>query len=520
MRGITGARMNLQSELQHLINSQTVALVVGLGISGVEAARFLRRIGVRVRCVEREVEERYQQKSKFREEIEGLRALGVEVYFGVDGERVAPLLEGVHLAVVSPGVPLESAICGALSRQRVPLISELELGVEVLGIPAVGVTGSNGKSTTVTLIHHILTAAGFRATLCGNVGTPVVRSAERGDVFGQRRSPGEILVVEASSYQLESCRVIRPKVAVFLNLSENHLERHGSMERYWAAKARLFAQQDETDFAVVNTDDPRGRELAASTRGKILHFGTEPYSGRAVGSALIEYDPRAGRDLLVVRGFGAPERYELSACHLLGAHNRYNIAAAVLSTRALGVDVPVVQAAILSFFGLEHRIEVVAEPVANGGIPRRIILNDSKSTTVAATVAALATAFESYPQATLSLLIGGQAKAGSWDPLLSRLESRSASIAPVICFGKDGALLAQHCAARGVPHEIAATLREATERVLTRPVAGASRAPGAPEPTPQEVILFSPGCASFDEFTDFEHRGSMFKSYIHGRAER
>jgi len=264
---------DVRSELQRIIAEKRRILVVGLGISGIETAKFLVRCGINVVTIESTDEERYSKSSKFGNSLKELRDLGVECRFGVDGEGAATFLDAVDLAVLSPGVSLESAMCGTLKRHNIPFISELELGLELYRLPSVIVTGSNGKSTTVTLIHELLKSAGFESKLCGNVGIPVVADLTREHVCSAPAPSKKVLVVEASSYQLETCRSVRPKVAVLLNISDNHLERHGTLQRYFDAKSRLFANQDRTDFAVLNCDDPIVFSLAERLAGQVVAFG-------------------------------------------------------------------------------------------------------------------------------------------------------------------------------------------------------------------------------------------------------
>ncbi len=476
--------------------SDKKALVIGLGISGIESAKFLVRHGLQVLLVEKQSEEAFMAKSKFAPYAEQLRELGVLVRFGVDGEALAPLLDEVGLAILSPGVPLESAVVGTITRLKVPYVSELELGIELHGGKSVVVTGSNGKSTTVSLIHHMMQTAGVKSYLCGNVGTPVISSEE---LRGERGAERSVLVVEASSYQLEACTVLKPAVSVVLNLSENHLERHGSMERYGAAKARCLKLQDGESTAVLNADDPAVYGMGRGSRASLALFGRQPLEqllkGAASAASIDESSPQGPAILASIRG--VLERYQTSGSALLGSHNRANIAAAILAARAMGLEASAVQEAIDTFVPLEHRLEVVSREA------ERIIINDSKSTTVAASLAALTTVRSHFPEHTLVLMLGGLSKAGSWEPVLKAVAAEKTSMEPVVCFGKDGPLLAGHCRASGIPCVVAPTLREATALALD-----------ALKKLERGVVLLTPGCASFDEFSDFEHRGAQFKSYI------
>jgi UDP-N-acetylmuramoylalanine--D-glutamate ligase len=401
-------------------------------------------------------------------------------------------LADVALAVLSPGVPLESSVVGAITRSGVPYVSELELGIELHGGKSIVVTGSNGKSTTVSLIHHILSQSGLPSYLCGNVGTPVIAS----DEIGRGSKDRSLLVVEASSYQLEACTVLKPAVSVILNVSENHLERHGTLERYAAAKARVCRLQDGRDLAVLNVDDPVVRTMGQATGASVAFFGArspEELEKLSPNWASITYSSGSSARVKI-RLDGSNEEYDLGSSRLLGAHNAYNIAAAVLAARRVGASREAVLSAIETFAPLEHRLE----PIFTDGV--RVVINDSKSTTVAATVAAYTTVREHYQSQRLVLMIGGLSKAGSWDPLLKQLENAPGAI-PVVCFGKDGSLLANHCKARNIPHHVSPSLSDATRTALAMIEKGG-------------VMLLSPGCASFDEFRDFEQRGEQFKHYV------
>lgn len=475
-------------------------LVVGLGVTGVETARFLSGRGLKVLCTERQPEEKFREKSKFPQSIDELRKLGVEIQFGVDGEMIRPFLDHVALAVLSPGVPLESAIVGAITRAGISYVSELELGVTLHGGPCVVVTGSNGKTTTVSLIHHILQSAGIPAFLCGNVGTPVLASEELALPLEARRS---VLVVEASSYQLEACTVLKPKVSVILNISENHLERHGTIERYATAKAAAVRLQSSGDITVLNSDDPVLKRLASSCKGEVIFFGKEGDKKQGADHqsvAILSSDTGEGKDEIVamVRENGAvhQERYDVKSAFLLGTHNRYNMAAAIAVCRSLGVTTSQVQNALLSFKPLEHRLEIVDE--CHGVLA----INDSKSTTVAASKAAVQTVKTHYSSRPLVVMLGGLSKAGSWEPLLRYMATYKTDSPPVVCFGKDGPLLANHCTAFGLRSVVAPTMIDGVACAYreAKPIGG--------------VILLTPGCASFDEFSDFEHRGRVFKESI------
>ncbi len=486
---------NLSEALDEIKAEGRRVIVIGVGITGLETARFLNARGISVCCSERQQESFFRSKSQLAAALDALRGFGVEIHFGIDGERVVPLLENVGLAVLSPGVPLESSIVGAITRAGVPYVGELELGVELHGGRAVVVTGSNGKSTTASLIHHILSLSGQPSFLCGNVGTPVFACDE---ILASASASPSTLVVEASSYQLESCTVLHPEVSVFLNITDNHLERHGSIERYSAAKSRAARLQTAEDFAIFNSDDPIVCRIAQRCSAKVVYFGRRSRDEMQKLSdrwAAIESSP-GGEKSIYVKWEKAVEHYDLTDVKLLGLHNRYNVAAAILVARALGVPQENIQAALPSFRPLEHRLEIVID--GGGGT----VINDSKSTTVAATVAAYSTVTELYRGRPITLLIGGLSKAGSWEPLLSMIQPKESEVTPVVCFGKDAPLLASHCRTKAISHVIYPSLRAATTFAM--------RAPHDDD----RIVLLSPGCASFDEFNDFEERGVEFKRLI------
>ena len=484
----------IEETLDIVKSSGKRVLVVGLGISGLESARFLIRRGIPVTVIEKQPEASFRARSKFAGELPGLTHSGVEVVFGLDGEHIAPYLVDTGLVLLSPGVPIESAIVGTIKRYKVPFVAEFELGLQLHRGKSIVVTGSNGKSTTSSLIDHILRLGRLSSVLCGNIGVPVI---SRDEVLQAPQGMDTVLVVEASSYQLEACTVLKPAVSVVLNISENHLERHGTIERYAAAKGRALRLQTAEDLAVVNADDSMVVEMARSCRATQAVFGAKSEVELQKLSGTWAHLPSLadGQGKIVVCRNGVREEYSTNRTKLLGAHNRYNMAAAILVARHMGVAADVVQQGLDSFLPLEHRLEMVwaDDP--------RFIINDSKSTTVAASLAALTTVVDHFPSSPIVLMIGGLSKAGSWSPLLTKISEHRTGSLFVVCFGKDASLLASHCRARGVPHVVSTNLREATREALHRVSSGG-------------VVLLSPGCASFDEFIDFEHRGAEFKRYV------
>lgn len=493
-----------RTELIEPLSADAAVIVCGLGITGIETALWLRREGRAVTVVEKLTQSQYAAADKFHRQEE-LNAAGVEVAFGVDGEGIARFVGGeanrkrANFVILSPGISLASSLVGALKRLNVPFVTELELGVLLAGVPTIMVTGSNGKSTTVSLIHHLLTAVGKRSLLCGNVGTPVVSEFRKGELENGLSARFDWLVVEASSYQLEACQSLAPDIGVLLNLSDNHLERHGSMERYREAKLSMVLRQGPAQIAVLNRDDSLIYGVKARLPSKILTFGVQTSSSTS-SDANVD-----GEKVWITFG-GKKESFETDRSKLIGAHNRQNIAASLIALAAAGVELSrsasTIQSALNSFIPLEHRLESVG---TFNGVK---VINDSKSTTVASTVAAVrailsgSDLLESGERVGLVLCVGGAAKAGSWTPLVLELQRFAAKVRAVICFGQDGGMISDHLtSATEINVEIAPSMRSATQRALS--IAGSG-----------ELVLFSPGCASFDEFSDFEHRGREFKAQV------
>jgi UDP-N-acetylmuramoylalanine--D-glutamate ligase len=349
------------------------------------------------------------------------------------------LLDGVDVLVKSPGVPGEAPLVAAARERAIPVWSEIELASRLLPNPILGVTGTNGKTTTTELLGAML-----GARTAGNVGTAL--SELVGDVPAD-----DWVVCELSSFQLEDVERFRPRIAVLLNLEPDHLDRHGDFESYRAAKLRIFESQTEEDVAVV----PRG-------------FGPVPGQGRRVE-------------------FSADD--ELPAEPLIpGAHNRENAAAAAAAARAAGLDEATIAAALRTFPGVEHRLELVAEI---GGVR---YVNDSKATNSAAARRALL-AYD----APLHLILGGRPKGESWGELAR--EVADANVVTAYLIGEAAEPLSVDLAYENVPFLISVTL----ERALAEAASVAE---------PGEVVLLSPACASYDQFLDYEHRGEEFRRLV------
>jgi len=408
------------------------ALVLGLARSGEAAARALRARGDTVVGFDRV------------RDLDGavlgrLDELGVEVHLGEEDET---LLSGIDVVIKSPGVPGETPLVAGARSRGIPVWSEIELGARLLGNPIVGVTGTNGKTTTTALLGEIFRAAGSPVEVAGNIGRPL--TALVGTV-----AEDAWIVCELSSFQLEDVETLRPRIAVLLNLEPDHLDRHASLEVYRDAKLRIFARQSGDDVAVV----PRG-------------FGPIPGSAQRVE-------------------FSGDDELPGPLC-LPGAHNRENAAAATAVARAAGIADEAIARALESFTGVEHRIEDVGEA---RGVR---YVNDSKATNVAAALRAIAS-FDDP----LHIILGGLGKHESYAPLAGALSSRDRAY----LIGDAATEIATALDAEGVVYEQAGDLGTA--------LAAASRAA-----QPEDVVLLSPACASFDQFESFEQRGDVFRALV------
>jgi len=405
-------------------------LVVGLARSGMAAAEALVALGAEVVGVDCD------------EAVDAgrLRELGVEVRLGREEETLA---KGFDLVVKSPGVPGEISLVQGARALGIPVWSEIELGARLLANPILGVTGTNGKTTTSELLGAIFRAAGRPVEVAGNIGRPLTSLVEEVD-------DSTWIVCELSSFQLEDVELLRPRIAVLLNLEPDHLDRHGTFEWYVDAKLRIFEAQTEDDVAIV----PRG-------------FGPVPGAARRV-----EFD--------------ADDPLPAEPA-LPGEHNRENAAAATAAARAAGIPDEAIASALVRFPGVPHRIELVREVY---GVR---YVNDSKATNVAAALRAMA-ALRDSP---LHLILGGLGKNESYTPLASALESR------------DRAYLIGDAAA-----EIAAALEEAGVSFTRCGALTHALAAAAVNADSGDVVLLSPACASFDQFRDFEERGDEFRRLV------
>ena len=435
-------------------------LVVGLGRSGQAAVDLLRSRGARVRATD--------LKEPPQSVLAKLHGCGVEFRL-----QTPEVFQGVDWIVLSPGVPADLPELEQARGRGVRVIGEVELASYYLQGPVLGVTGSNGKTTTTALAGHILRHAGIPAQVGGNIGTPVC------SLIASSR-PDQWNVLELSSFQLETIERFRARVAVGLNVTPDHLDRHRSFENYAAQKARLFETQQPGDHAVLNRDDPICAAWASRTCAEVRWFSL---SGASPEGACL----REG--ILWLEG-----RPWMSAADipLRGLHNVENVLAAALATRLAGASPEAIAEAVRCFPGVEHRLEFV---MRLRGVD---FYNDSKATNVDAALKAL----EAF-SGPLWVILGGKDKDSDFRPLREPLQKKAraalliGAAAEKIAHQLRGAAPLVHC------H----TLEKAVEHAWQH------AAPG-------DTVLLAPACASFDQFENFEHRGRVFKQLVAALAER
>jgi UDP-N-acetylmuramoylalanine--D-glutamate ligase len=497
-------------------------LVVGLGKSGLAAARFLKKRGARVTVSD-------ARPSTLIAELPTLLAEGIMVESGSHGVLT---FRRQDLIVVSPGVPMDVPEIAQARAMGVEIIGEMELGFQFLQAEVIAITGSNGKTTTTTLVGEILKAAGVKTLVGGNIGRPVVDLAEEsmeigGDAQGeagpsplaQDDKPKELrsdeanadssaalrndkqeglrndkqdgvaqsnkdvwAVLEVSSFQLETIETFKPRIAMVLNITPDHLDRHGSFAVYAAMKARITENQAADDFLVLNAEDVKAQGVAAKTRAQIYWFSGKR---RIKQGAFVHGD---GIYFVAREGGEAEPVMPLSEIPLVGAHNVENVLAATCAARLAGVEASVIRAVVRGFKAVEHRLEFVRE------LEGVRYFNDSKATNVDATVKAIE-AFEGG----VWLILGGKDKDSDYATMAALLPER---VKGVITIGTAAEKIERQLAGV-VKIERAETMERAVPLVRSLARSG-------------DVVLLAPACASFDQFENYGHRGRVFKELVQG----
>ena len=438
-------------------------LVVGLGKSGVASALFLKEHRARVTVSDT------KSPDQLRDEIPLLLDHGIAVETGGHGERT---FRGQDLIVVSPGVPFDAPPLVQARASGEPVIGEIELAAQHISGPIVAITGSNGKTTTTTLAGEILAAGGIPTLVGGNIGTPAI------SLVGQA-TPQTAVVLELSSFQLETIDTFRPKVAVILNITPDHLDRHRTFQAYIDAKVRIFENQQASDFAVLNEDDATCLTLGNRGRGEVFWFSRkkEVQRGAWVKDGQIVFrNGQSQREIMLV-----------SEIPLKGAHNVENVLAAICTGALMGCEPAKIRKAVQSFKAVEHRLEYVAT------VKGVEYYNDSKATNVDATIKAL----ESFSK-NIHLILGGKDKGSDYTVLNDLLRQR---VKRVYTIGAAAGKIESHIkGAADIVHS------ETLENAIRRAAAAAQ---------PGDIVLLAPACASFDQFQSYNHRGRVFKEIVH-----
>jgi UDP-N-acetylmuramoylalanine--D-glutamate ligase len=426
----------------------TRVVVVGMGRSGAAAVRLLRQKGALVRAVD----------EKPKGEIEGVM---------VEAQTEASFRDA-ELVVISPGVPADLDLFAAVRARGVPVIGELELAAPYLEGPNIGITGTNGKTTTTALTGHILSESGIACQVGGNIGTAPAKMVETSRT-------GQWNVLELSSFQLETIETFRAPIAVCLNVTQNHLDRHHTFENYVNAKARLFETQGRDDLAILNADDPVCATFAKRTPARTEWFNAT--------STFLE------GDVIHLEGSALLDVHDL---RLRGRHNYENVMAAALIARRAGASLEQIASAAVTFAPVEHRLEFVRN------IDGVDYYNDSKATSVDATLKAI----DAFPGG-LWVILGGKDKDSDYTVLRAPLRAKARA---ALLIGAAAPKIARHLGDASVPVIQCGTLAAAVEK------ASRSAVPG-------HTVLLAPACASFDQFDTYEHRGRVFKELVNALAK-
>ncbi len=436
-------------------------IVIGMGKTGIAAAAFLGRSGATVTAVDE------KPASQWGELFEPLAA---EPWLTA-GSYSATVLDGADMVVPSPGIPPYNDILAAAQKRNIPILSEIELAYRFIRVPMIVVTGTNGKTTTTTLLGEILKDAGKKVFVGGNIGNPLIE-------YAATKQTDDFIVAEISSFQLQWIETFRPRAAMLLNITCDHVNYHGSFEEYRRIKARVFENQQSGDLAILNADDETQQGLDASIHAQVVKFNSR---GELPAGIFLRGDVMVYR-----QPDGTEEVYPRSMIRLPGLHNVENVMAAVVAARFCGCPQESIIKTVSGFQGLAHRIEFAGEKNAVR------FYDDSKGTNVDAVVRAL----ETFDRPVI-LLLGGRDKDGNFGALQGLLEKKTKQ---VILFGEARDRIEPQIG-KGVPVLKEPTLRTATLRAFSKA-------------EPGDVVLLSPGCASFDEFANYRERGNFFKEVV------
>lgn len=448
--------------------------VLGLSKSGSAVARYVQKRGGQ--CFLSETLPATPTNEPLRRELE---ALGVEIEMGGHSKKC---FTHSDLVIVSPGIPPSSHIMNELRMSGKEIISEVELAYRETQVPILAITGTNGKTTTTTLISNILTLAGHCAPACGNIGRPLI------EVLDEEGDKLDYLVAELSSFQLEFSPTFKAQVAIFTNFKPDHLDWHGSVEAYQRAKLKLFSGAQSPDWSIVLADDPVCSKVEALTSGRVLWFSQTEAFVHGFEDKIYLDDTQ---HLVLARAHQPAQRmFSAKDLKLIGRHNYENVMAAVAATALVGVPPEIITQACLAFSGVEHRLEPVTT------VQGTTFYNDSKATNPDATLSAL----RSFEDTRVILIAGGRDKHGPLDDFVETVKTHARA---VVLMGEASQRFAEALQAGGFQEIYFA---ETFDMAIST---GFQCANGEP-------VLFSPACASFDMFKNFEERGNVFKTLVLG----
>ena len=442
-------------------------LVIGAGISGFAAAKIARKFGAEVTLSDA------QAKEKIKFDFTPLERAGINLVFG---PQTPELLENVDLVIVSPAVPWRVPIIKAASERKIPVMGEIELAYGLAKAPVCAVTGTNGKTTTVTLLGLLLKAHYHQVGVGGNIGVPLSEEALKIPADGY-------LAAEISSYQLEGAKNFKPHVSAILNLTPDHLKRHGDMDGYQAMKERIFARETADDFVVLNYDDERVRSMAERAPAQVFFFSRR--------EKLTEGACLDGDHLVIRRRGDSHELCSVAELGIKGAHNVENALAAAAVAFLAGVKPQEMTPVLKSFRGVEHRIEFTREI---NGVP---YYNDSKATNTDSAIKAL----ETFP-AHIILLAGGDDKGTDLTDFMDLVRERADEL---ILIGDAAERFNAAALESGYPAEHIHRAGYDMDKAIKTAHSLAK---------PPQVVLLSPACASFDMYDNFEERGKDFKRKV------
>lgn len=436
-------------------------VIIGMGKTGVATAKMLGEMGALVYATD---EKPCVQWSDGYEQIAAADWLTVRSY----DEKI---LHETDLVIPSPGVWPTNVILSAALQSGIPVMSEIELAFRFLKVPMVAVTGTNGKTTTTTLLGDIFKQAGKKVFVGGNIGNPLIEY-----VISPQQD--DFVIAEISSFQLQWIERFRPFVAILLNITNDHIDYHGSFDKYRRVKASIFANQQRGDLAILNAEDPAQKSVDANISAQVAWFSSVRKLQRGIFLS--------NNDIILRFADDTEEKYPLEMIKLPGLHNVENIMAATLAARFCGCLQEDVIEAVSKFSGLPHRIEFAGE---KNGIR---FYDDSKGTNVGSVMRAL----DTFSQPVI-LLLGGRDKDGDFESLRPALEKKAKKI---FLFGEARDRIGDLIGSV-VPAEKKNTLKEAVDAAFRQAAAG-------------DVILLSPGCSSFDEFKNYKERGNIFKELV------